>query len=127
MENRKELIEKIIELHNLFTIEFNNFMNYPIDENSIWNKDLINIKFDRYYLVESSSHNEEDFSVKVEVRYALRSQEANAYGPKHDYYYKRYKSTIAFSYEDINNPEGYKKKLAESFKKSKENTILNEK
>ena len=41
-------------------------------------------KSDRFYIVEESSHNEEDFSTKVSVHYGIRSGEratiSNGYG-----------------------------------------------
>ncbi len=114
-ENRKNLIKAIIDLHNYFIVEWSKNRNTPLNKDSLWNKELIDLKFDRYHLVEHTTHNEEDFKVQMEVRYTLRSKEANAYGDGHDAFYKRYLSTIAFSLDDIQNPEKYKVELQKQF------------
>lgn len=68
-------------------------------------------KFDRFYLVESTRHNEEDFSVEVELRYSLRSQEAFKYGKGHQVFYNRYLNTSAVNIKHLDNPEEYIKEI----------------
>ena len=52
--NRQEKIKTIIELHNFFTIEFGKQMELDNSDN-ICNIELLEVKPDRYYLVESLS------------------------------------------------------------------------
>ena len=122
-KQRKELILAIIEMHNFFMLEWYRAKKGTISRDLLWNKELVDINFNRFHIVETTTHNEENFSVKLEVRYALRSQEAYAYGNGHDAYYKRYLATVSFSIEDITNPEEwkkqYKKDLDEAYNKPK--------
>ena len=66
-------------------------------------------------MVETTNHNEEEFTVKVEVRYDLRSQEKRSFGDKHKAFYDGYLSTISFSYSDIYDPTNIKNEISKSF------------
>lgn len=115
--NRQEKIKTIIELHNFFTIEFGKQMELDNSDN-IWNIQLLEVKPDRYYLVESLSEviiknndNYDDnktYKPSTEVRYLLRSKEAAKYGDKHQAFYDRYLNTIAIKNEYLTNPQGFK-------------------
>jgi len=115
--NRQEKIKTIIELHNFFTIEFGKQMELDNSDN-IWNIQLLEVKPDRYYLVESLSEviiknndNYDDnktYKPSTEVRYLLRSKEAAKYGDKHKAFYDRYLNTIAIKNEYLTNPQGFK-------------------
>jgi len=115
--NRQEKIKTIIELHNFFTIEFGKQMELDNSDN-IWNIELLEVKPDRYYLVESLSEvriknndNYDDnktYKPSTEVRYLLRSKEAAKYGDKHQAFYDRYLNTIAIKNEYLTNPQGFK-------------------
>ena len=120
--NRLELIKRVIELHNIFCIESTRLNLWDMTK-SLWDVNKIDLKTDRYYLVEglkteSSVNDEKTFSPKVEVRYHLRSKERKDYGDRHNAYYKGYLSTIAFSYDELENPDKYKEELLKSFEES---------
>jgi hypothetical protein len=64
-------------------------------------------KFDRFYIVESTSHREEEFTVSMELRYGLRSQEANKYGRGNQIAYDRYIATTSFDIKYLEDPQSY--------------------
>ena len=71
--NRLEIIKRVIELHNIFCIESTRLNLWDMTK-SLWDVNKIDLKTDRYYLVEglkteSSVNDEKTFSPKVEVRY----------------------------------------------------------
>ena len=70
-------------------------------------------KFDRFYLVESTSNDEEEFRVHVELRYKLRSQEALKYGEGNQVFYDRYLSTGSVEIKYLDRPEDYIRKIEE--------------
>jgi hypothetical protein len=113
---RIDTIKAIIDLHNFFVKNYRTKFEMSINPEDLWNKDLVDVKFDRYYLVESlieKSCVDDDklFEPCVELRYMLRSAEAHAYGSKHDAYYKKYLVTIPFTYDAIADPDLYKQNL----------------
>lgn len=120
MKERIELIRQILTMHNFFVKEFMVKKFGPNAIDSLFNMDLLDLKPDRFYLVEQLQESNTDYENKtfiprVEVRYHLRSQEAAKYGNKHQAYYDRYLSTISFSYDDINDIEAWKKDLLSQF------------
>lgn len=127
---RKQIIKTIIELHNFFIIEWKKHRGLEINKDDLWDINLIEVKPDRYYLVEELSVDKWDsekdtktFKPKTEVRYLLRSKEAYAYGNKHKAFFDRYLSTIPIDNEYLTNPQGYKdsliKDMAELHKEKK--------
>lgn len=126
--DRKQIIKTIIELHNFFIIEWSKSRGTEISKDSLWDIQLLEVKPDRYYLVESLSVANDDyenkkFKPKTQVRYLLRSKEAYAYGEKHQAFYNRYLSTIEIGNEYLTDPQGYKdsliKDMAELHKEKK--------
>lgn len=116
-EQRKKTMLTLIELHNFFIDESNKCGMLCGTKNPIFMPNWLDEKFDRFHIVESTSHYEEKFKVNCQLRYTLRSKEAHAYGSGHQAYYDRYLSTISVSLEDIENPEAYKAEIIENFKK----------
>ncbi len=115
---RKQIIKTIIELHNFFIIEYAKYSGDEVDSDRLWDLNLLEIKPDRYYLVEGlveeSWDSEKDIKTyvpKTQVRYLLRSKEANKYGKGHQAFYDRYLSTISIENKYLDNPQGYKDKL----------------
>ena len=115
---RIEKIKIIIELHNFYVIEWNKSYSRDIKNDSLWDLQLVDLNTDRYYLIESlkaKSWNLEDdiktYEPATEVRYLLRSKEANKYGKGHDAFYKRYLSTISIENKYLDNPQLYKDEL----------------
>lgn len=127
---RQETIFAIIELHNHFTKEWDKF-NGNGGSLDLWNKDDVEMRFDRYYLVESvsedqsSEYDNKKFIPKIEVRKHLRSKERKAYGDGHDAFYKGYLHTIPFNLTDLDDIEKGKKRitnaLAVSYEANNEN------
>ena len=122
---RLKLIKTILELHNFFCIQSTKSGLWDMSEKT-FDMSLLKTKLDRFYLVEGletkNTDSENDFknktfSPKVEVRYLLRSAEANVYGRGHAYFHQRYIDSISFSFEDINNPKKYKENLIKEFEK----------
>lgn len=131
-EQRKKIIKTIIELHNFFTIEWKKYMGYEIGKDDLWDVNLLEVKPDRYYLVESLSVANDDyenkkFKPKTEVRYLLRSKEAAKYGDKHQAFYDRYLSTVPFNNEYLENPELYKEELLVELKRIAEKSTVQKK
>lgn len=123
--DRKQIIKTIIELHNFFIIEWNKSRGYEISKDSLWDIQLLEIKPDRYYLVESLSVANNDYENKkfkptTEVRYLLRSKEAYAYGEKHQAFYNRYLSTVSIENKYFENPQLYKDELMKELTKQEE-------
>ena len=126
-EQRKQIIKTIIELHNFFTIEWRKSRGLEIDKDSLWDVNLLEVKPDRYYLVENLSQKSWDsekdtktFEPKTEVRYLLRSKEAYAYGDKHQAFFNRYLSTISIENEYLTNPQAYKDLILKELTELKE-------
>jgi hypothetical protein len=116
---RLKLIKTILELHNFFCVQSTKSGLWDMSDRT-FDMSLLETKKDRFYLVESlKTISEEDdkksFSPVVEVRYHLRSAEANAYGSGHSYFYQRFIPTISFSFENIDNTEKYKENLLIQF------------
>jgi len=116
--DRKQIIKTIIELHNFFIIEWSKSSGREIGKDSLWDIQLLEIKPDRYYLVEDlkvknwdSEKDTKEFKPETQVRYLLRSKEAAKYGDKHDAFYKRYLTTIPIDNEYLTDPQGYKDSL----------------
>ena len=127
MKNRIELIKQIVRLHNFFCIQSTKLLMWDMTS-SLWDENLIEVRTDRYYIVEGLKTANDDYDNKtfkpdVCVRYHLRSKEANAYGAKHDAFYKRYLETISFSYEELEDEDKYKSELIASIMKQKETSI----
>ncbi len=123
--DRKQIIKTIIELHNFFIIEWKKHRGFEVEKDDLWDTNLIEVKPDRYYLIESLSVANDDyenkkFKPKTEVRYLLRSKEAYAYGDKHQAFFNRYLSTIAIDNEYLTNPQAYKDSLIKDFAELKE-------
>lgn len=111
---RKEIMQRLIQLNNFFIDSWNEGRkNLIMEKKPEFTNDWLNTKFDRFYLVESTTHTEEVFEVQIELRYALRSKEAAAYGSGHSTFHNKYLNTIPVSLEDLNDPENYKKKILE--------------
>jgi hypothetical protein len=53
------------------------------------------------------------------LRYHFRSKEKYAFGRGHQYFYDGYKSTSAFSHEDLNDIEKAMERIDSDFEKSK--------
>lgn len=111
--DRKDLIIKIVKLHNWATIEFFKYFEPGEVPNNLIDENLLIIKFDRFFLVEKptnigNDYDNKKFQPKVEVRYHLRSKEAKQYGAKDQRFYDRYLSTYSFLYEDLEQEEQYK-------------------
>ncbi len=118
--DRKQIIKTIIELHNFFIIEWSKHRGVELNKDSLWDVQLLEVKPDRYYLVESLSVANNDYENKTfkpntEVRYLLRSQEAKKYGDKHQAFYNRYLSTVSIENEYLSDPQAYKDSLMKDF------------
>lgn len=107
-KQRRDLIIQLIEMNNFFMVEWNKSFGHSINLDTIWNKELVDINFNRYTLVEESSHEEENFSIRIKVRYNFRSGEANKFGKGHQYFYDRFKETVPFNYDEINDINKWK-------------------
>lgn len=121
---RLDLIKAILELHNFFCVQSTKMGLWDMSGKT-FDMSLLETKADRFYLVEkpttaNDDDNNKTFSPMVEVRYHLRSKEARAYGTGHSYFYQRYIDSIAFTYDDIENPEKYKANLIAEFLKQKD-------
>jgi len=114
---RLELIRTILTMHNHFVkVYMSKLFRSDTMTDKLFNLELLEVKADRFYLVEHPATINQDYENKkfapmVEVRYHLRSKEANAYGDKHQAFYDRYLSTVAFEYEAINDVEKWKREL----------------
>lgn len=131
---RKQIIKTIIELHNFFQIEWKKSNGYEIGKDDLWDINLLEVKPDRFYLVENLSekswdreNDTKEFEPKTEVRYLLRSKEAHAYGKGHQAFYDRYLSTIPFKNTAIENPQAYKEELLIELKRIKEKSTIEKK
>jgi hypothetical protein len=129
--DRKQIIKTIIELHNFFIIEWKKHRGFEVEKDDLWDINLLEVKPDRYYLVEELSvehwDSEKDtktFKPKTEVRYLLRSGEAAKYGKSHNAYYKRYLSTVPIDNEYLENPQAYKESLLKDFEEMKKKDEL---
>ncbi len=122
---RKQLIASIIELHNFQMKQHYLLFKTTPSSDSFWSIDQYELKPDRYFLVEDVHENLEDdydnktFYPKIELRYHFRSKEKHAYGPKHDYFYKGYKSTTSYTYEELENVEKAKEDIMLEYEKAK--------
>lgn len=112
MKSRKELMLLIIEL-NLFAIDCRNESNgWDIAKYPELTASWLEEKFDRFYLVETVSNREEDFTVSVELRYKLRSQEKRKYGDGHQVFYDGFLKTTSIKLEHLADPEAFKKEYS---------------
>lgn len=115
-KSRKEIMLILLDLNNFmieqYKIRFNksDWDKYP-ELTASW----LDEKFDRFHLVESTTHSEEDFTVNIELRYTLRSQEASRFGNKHQVFYDRYLSTTKVPISAIENPEAFKEEVLTKF------------
>lgn len=119
---RLEIIKTVLDLHNFFCVQSTKMNLWDMSDKT-FNMTLLSTKPDRFYLVEkletnNTDYNNKTFSPKVEVRYHLRSKERQAYGSGHSYFHDGYISSIGFSYEDLNNLDGYKENLIKEFEKT---------
>jgi len=117
MKSRIEIIKIILGLNSFMIDQMNLRFKTTTSKHPELTLSWLEEKFDRFHLVESTSHREEDFTVNVEVRYTLRSQEAEKYGSGHNAFYKRYLSTITVPLSAIEDPEGYMLECKEEFAK----------
>ena len=107
---RDHIIRSIIKLHN-FSLKKQYEAFQESKAPSFWTIEEYEVKPDRFFLVESLSvidHNDDEnktFYPKVELRYHFRSQERASFGNKHDYFFKGYKSTLSFTYDEISDPD----------------------
>jgi hypothetical protein len=101
-KTRLELMVAILHLNNLFIDTWNQCRKSNMKKNPLLQPNWLNEEFNRFYLVESTTHVEDEFTVNIELRYALRSKEIREMG-SHD----RFLKTISFSLDEINNPEVY--------------------
>lgn len=128
MNRRYKTIKLIIELHNFFVM---NFMSKRFSDvsSSLFDLNLLELKYDRFYLIESLdevkgvSYENKIFEPRVSVRYHLRSQEARAYGDKHQAFFDRYLNTISFSYDDLSHPNTYKEDLLKEIAKREKEKV----
>lgn len=107
---RDQIIRAVIKLHN-FTLK-KHFEAYSQSKApDFWNIEEYEVKPDRFYLSESLSvvdlddYDNKAFYPKIEVRYHFRSKERAAFGNQHDYFFKGYKSTFSFTYQQISDPD----------------------
>jgi hypothetical protein len=105
--NRQDIILTILDLNIEANKVFKKMFNSWSDPDSKLTKSWYELKPERFYLVESTSHREEEFTTSIEVRYRLRSQEAAAYGRDHQVFYDRYLSTTSVELQYLENPQGF--------------------
>jgi hypothetical protein len=77
---RHEVIERVLRLHAFTTDEYNRIGFGGMTPSEIKPQltcEWFGRKPDRFYIVEQSSHREEDFSTRVCVHYGIRSIERN--------------------------------------------------
>lgn len=111
---RKEIMLLIMELNNFFLDTMNEserFGKNAFKKKPEFTPSWLDEKFDRFYLVETSCHRGEEFSVDIELRYGLRSQEAFAYGKGNSAFYDRYISTSAMDIKYLKDPEAYREMI----------------
>ena len=116
---RKEKMLVIMKLDEAFSDFYcERFNTEPTPRKGESTPSWLEKKFDRFYLVESVRHNQEDFSVEVELRYGLRSQEANKYGRGHQAFHDRYLSTMSVDIKYLEDPEAYIQELKDELIKT---------
>lgn len=119
---RNEIILAIIKLHNYWQKKYHELE--PDFKVNFWSVDEFEAMTDRFYLVESLSVLNDDYDNKkffprIELRYHFRSKEKYEFGKGHQYFYDGYKSTSAFSHEDLNDIEKAMKRIDADFEKHK--------
>jgi len=114
-KSRLELMVAILALNNFFIDTWNKSSNMTMKKNPVLQPNWLNEEFNRFYLVESTTHVEDVFTVSVELRYALRSKEIRETGSQ-----ERFLKTISFTLDDINDPETYKSNMIAEVTKLKE-------
>jgi len=108
--SRDHIIRSIIKLHN-FSLKRQHEVFEQSKAPDFWTIEEYEVKPDRFYLVESlnvidyDDYDKKTFYPKTELRYHFRSQERASFGNKHDYFYKGYKSTLSFTYDDISDTD----------------------
>jgi hypothetical protein len=119
---RNEIILAIIKLHNFHLGKHFEVMNLN-GTPDFWSLEQFQFQPDRYYLTETvhelDSVEEKKFYPKVELRFHLLRRKHNKYGKGFSCYYDGYKSTIAFSYDEINNIEKTMEDISMSYFKLK--------
>ncbi len=127
-DNRKILIEAIIKLHNYSTKKHYEMFS-GLSQPEFWNLEQFELKPDRFYIaeilstVESDDYENKTFYPNVELRYHLRSQERKAYGAQHDYFYKGYKRTMSFTYDQINDVDAAIENINAEYEKHKQSIL----
>ena len=104
---RKEVILNLMRLQDISQDFFAKRFDTTVTMHPELTPSWLEKKYDRFYIVESTSHSEEDFDVHMELRYALRSQEANKYGRGNQIAYDRYISTSSFEIKYVEDPDSY--------------------
>lgn len=122
-DQRKEIMLKLIALNNVFIDVMNAHFSFQHKKDPIFTPSWLDEKYDRFYIVESSTHSEEDFSVNMELRYGLRSGEIRKYGEGHDAFHKGYLSTTKFGVDEVfgMTADEYRDMLANELSKAKAN------
>lgn len=115
MKSRKEIMLILIELNNFIIDELNKHYTIAPTKYPELTASWLDEKFDRFHIVESTRHIDENFEVQVELRYTLRSQEARKFGERHQVFYDRYLSTNKVPLTAIENPEQYKEEISKEF------------
>jgi hypothetical protein len=114
VDQRDQLIMKIISLHNL-AIEVWNAAHPSIlakGLNVILTEAYFTLVPDKYYFVESLAAGQTDdgytkFTPQIQVRYHLTSMERRTYNEQSTAFKQGYLSTMYFTYEQLNNSEEY--------------------
>ena len=104
---RKEIMLTLIRLNDFMAEAISVRFNEPINTYPELTESWLEKKFDRFYLVESTSNIEEEFKVFIELRYKFRSQEANKFGRGHKVFYDRYLSTTSVEIKYLEDPQAY--------------------
>lgn len=105
----------LLDLHSFTMDMFNKRFKTQSTKQPELTPSWLDEKFERFYLVESTSHREEEFTTYIELRYQLRSGEARKFGKGHQAFYDRYLSTVKVELKYIDDPETYKKIVREEF------------
>lgn len=122
MKSRKEIMLILLELNKFFTDQMNESGLFGTSNRSIlpvFTPSWLDEKYDRFYMVESTTNREEEFTVNIELRYSLRSAERKAMTNGHKAYYDGYHCTTAVPLSAIEDPESYKAEVRAEFAQSK--------
>lgn len=116
---RNKIIEQILELNIWTKQKFQEYRYWNFVVDPMLTLSWLELKPERFYLVESTHHSEEKFTTSVEVRYSLRSGEAAKYKGSQPFY-NRYLSTISVDINYLINEESilkYKDEFINDLKK----------